>query len=327
MSIITSVIPNTKHINNSGTGFYFHDTIEPHRRKLFSAKENQVILELMSKHKAFIGGGFAVHAFAMLTQGLKLPYGDVDFYFPTEEHFKDALNYVKFVTGYSDQQLETKPYMGETVRAATFDMEGRTYQLIRATFGTVQETFDTFDFGNSKAAIVYNPTSSSSLEFMVDEKLPVILQKQIVQYRIQQHLTFDTLKEKQKHAQGNISRLEKYIERFPKGFWDEESKTQLLQQYAWNFKYHPTEPYNVTQLCQILSLATQDQLILFFPLGGEWKKAFESQGLSLKPYINPGMEKHVMFPNDTVVSLGNPESEPNWGLSHLAELLKGKLSL
>jgi len=277
MSNKTCPAPNCIELSNTPTDFEFG---------LMNKQSTELIKKLMFDFNGYIAGGFAIHYMCLSLKQKAIPFGDLDFYFPTAEDYKNAIEYVKDLTGYTDESLETRPYMGESIRASTFHYDGNTYQLIKARFGTVEETFDSFDFTNSKVAIRPNQNKDlypEMLELVFDERVPSLIKNLQLQYRRQTALILDTLKEKQTHAKSNLDRLEKYQQRFPKGLADTESREHILQQYAWNLKFYPRAPITLPALTQLLIGAAQDELILFFPLGGEWKKAFETTGKSLAP--------------------------------------------
>lgn len=241
----------------------------------FQSKEMGMIKHLMKELGAFIAGGYAVHCF-----NPNVEFGDVDLYFPSIENHDIAVEYAKVVIGYDPDINE--PYMGDSVRATTFRSGGHVFQLIKTTYGTVQDVLDSFDFTNSKVAITYNPNQEQCLSFHHDEDLETILNRKVVKYRRQVNLSLDTDTLKRDHAKSNLERLEKYLQRFPNGFYDAESREQLLQQYAWNLKYKPTpNPQYLWQLSKVLKTGTQEELIMFYPLGGLWKKAFETEGASI----------------------------------------------
>jgi hypothetical protein len=238
-------------------------------------QENEIITYLMKELKAFIAGGFAVHCYRP-----ENPFGDIDFYFPNVEAYEKAVEYVKKTVGYDPS--ENLPYIGTSVRATTFRINSHIFQLIKTTYGSVQEVLDSFDFTNSKVAMTYEPGENYCLSWHLDNEVTALLDTKKVKYRRQVNLMLDTEVLKRDHAKSNLDRLEKYLQRFPNGFYDVESREQLLQQYAWNLKYKYTaSPLYLTSLSKILSNATQDELIMFYPLGGAWKQAFETSGVSI----------------------------------------------
>ena len=168
--------------------------------------------------------------------------------------------------------------MGDTIRAHTLCVEGRIFQFIKAVHGDVKSVLETFDFENSKAALVWNPeTKNYTLVYSL--LLPALLENKKLKFRRQTHVHLNTLEDKRTFAVQNFSRLEKYLYKFPNGFWDADSREHILQQYAFNLMYGEKTIGMGVALRRLLvaETTTLEELVLFYPLGGDFKKLFEAR--------------------------------------------------
>lgn len=237
---------------------------------------------LLKNFDSCIAGGFAAHTFA---RGLDkvIHFGDLDFFFRTTEEKNKALEYVTKILKSPD--VSESDYMGDSVRAHTFNIQNQIIQLIKMIEGTAVSVMDTFDFENAKAAITWDRTTNQYI-LTHSKVLKELVEKEQVMFRQQMFLVAEeagmlsTLPEKQKFAKSNFDRLEKYLVKYNKGFFDEESRTQILLQYAWDLKYLPRSLSNNVSYEEIGKLlrdpkTSLEDLILFYPLGGFYKKLFD----------------------------------------------------
>lgn len=274
MNIKSCPVESSKEIHIVGKTFTFR-----HHPRLL----NNFLDDMLRKHNGFLAGSFAVYHFRELANAkLEWRPNDIDVYFRTEEDFNSGVEQVKKMLGISDTtSLETKPYMGESIRALTFNLGGMAIQLIKAMFGPIEEILGTFDFTNSKCAISINADGQPI--FTYEEELPRLLSGEMVKYRRQTNLKFETEEERKVYATANLKRLEKYFDRFPKGFVDETSREHVIHQYAWDLNYQTQySRWSLGHLVSMLAEGDLEELILFYPLGGDWKKAFDTKGESLK---------------------------------------------
>lgn len=258
-------------------GFKSDSSISPSQLNKFLAWGQcfKVLEHVLQNFQCFIAGGFPLHCLSP-----DQSFGDIDFFFSSEEEKEKALEYIKTVVDLDPG--ESAAYMGESVRAHTFDVTGTVFQFIKAVNGDIPRVLESFDFENSKIALVWNP-SAGDYTLVYSPLLPNLLKTKKILFRRQVHAVLDTPEDRRIFAKQNFARLDKYLYRFGGGFWDKESREHVLLQYAFNLQHKKTDNWAMGKLqgklrdLLLTPETTLEELILFYPLGGDFKTLFEAR--------------------------------------------------
>lgn len=214
------------------------------RRKLDStklpitlpSKPLKVIEALFKNYNAILSGGCALALYERHRN-----FNDIDFWFQTEEELEKARLFMLVET--NTQNDIDQSYQGRGLgNAYTYHLEHFKVQLIKMTIGSPKQIIDGFDFENCKIAIKWDAATDTYPSIMSD-KLQELIEKKKVMYRRQTNLEFRNKAHKELYAEANLWRIEKYLSRFPNGTIDDESRTQIIQQLAWDLMNKPQDEY------------------------------------------------------------------------------------
>jgi len=243
----------------------------------FNLKAWEFVESMLRNFDCCIAGGFPLHV--KMETDLTSRQGDIDFFFSSEEEYKKAIDFANIFfkkdLDLSQRDLGEQFYFGESVRAYTVGGHNQIWQLIKTKFGTVEEILGQFDFDNCKVAIYRD--KYGTYEMAYSELVPHLIGTKKLSYKRNLYIAENSTQvEKKKLAKNNIQRLGKYLSKFPAGFCDDDSRTEFLQQLAWDFLQTKTS-YCSPQIEKILldENTPMEDLILFFPLGIGFKKIFD----------------------------------------------------
>lgn len=271
-----------------------HISLDSVNKTLKWDKSAHHLEHILKTCNAFVAGGFAVHLYSVHNKFVSPGYSDIDIFFTSQEDLLKARDYLisQLVAGDPGiKQANDEVYPGETERAITYSVGDKLFQLIKIRMGEMPEVLGTFDFENSKAAFCwddetkdYRMTYSSILtELLVEKK---------VSFRIQNY-ECKTPEEKKQRALANMSRLDRYLIRYPGGFYDVKSREEILFQYLWNMnnvEVHKSQKrirylLHNDPLGKILqdNETGMEQLVMFVHLGPEIATMMKNHG---KPRID-----------------------------------------
>jgi len=237
--------------------------------------------QILKNCNGFVAGGFAVNLYARQSKITEPGYSDIDIFFTDEQELIKARDYL--IAEMKDYELgiqaaDNEIYPGETARAITYRVGDKLFQLIKIRMGEIPEVLETFDFENSKAAFCWD-NETNDYRMTYSSVLTELLVERKVRYRIQD-FQCTTDEEKKHRSCANMSRLDRYITRYPGGFFDLKSREDILFQYLWNLNNWKNHKNLANKMSYILSSnplanilkdkeTTKELLVMFCHLGPE----------------------------------------------------------
>jgi hypothetical protein len=206
---------------------------------------SSVALEVLKKFDCFLAGGFPISLM------YNSRYSDLDFFFTSLEEQEKAKAFMCEKLGVQPNlhNTSTTPYFSKSVFADSFRDGPTKIQLISVEYGSMEKVLNSFDFINCQIAVSYDKNLGECV-ITHNEEVENLFKNGKWKYQIQPFMEerLAAAPNLKTQVDSIISRMEKYIDRFPHGPVDNLSKENLIIQIAYllnksNAKYFPYKLY------------------------------------------------------------------------------------